>query len=66
MEKNQTHFVGLREAAERLGVQPWRIHYAISAGHVADVPKVAGKRLFDQAALEALHAHFAAVDNIQD
>jgi len=60
METPQLQYVGLREAAERLGVPPWRVQYAIAAGYVADVPRIAGKRLFDRTTIEQLLTHFTS------
>ncbi len=58
MSEQATAYIGLREAADRLGVQPWRITYAMTAGYVQEPPRVAGKRVFDAAVIERLRKHF--------
>ena len=58
MIDERTGLVGLREAAHRLGVQPWRITYAMTAGYVEEPPRVASKRVFDSEAIERLRMYF--------
>lgn len=57
---SDTPYVGLREAAERLGVRTYQIAYAHTAGYVPEPPRFLGNRAYDEATLERLRAYFVA------
>jgi hypothetical protein len=61
------HMFSLGEVARLLGVQGYRISYAIRTGAVPDTAgRLAGKRVFTAADVNRLAAHFgvgAAADN---
>jgi DNA-binding transcriptional MerR regulator len=51
----------IKDVATLLGVQAYRIAYAITAGHVPDTEaRVLNKRLFDAADVKRLEAYFAS------
>lgn len=58
MEQQKAEYVGLREAAQLIGVRPWKITYALGAGYISEPPRVANKRAFDAEAIERLKAYF--------
>ena len=57
---SDTQYIGLREAAERLGVRPYQITYAHAAGFVGEPPRFLGKRAYDATTLQELRNYFAA------
>ena len=65
MVDNVNRLVGLREAAQLVGVAPWRLTYSITAGHVSDVQQIAGRRLFGEADIDRLRRHFGTVVPLQ-
>jgi DNA-binding transcriptional MerR regulator len=63
MEAQQLGYVGLEEAARRLGVGYWRVRHAHRAGHVPEPPRIGNRRAYDEEMLERLRAYFAAKDS---
>lgn len=57
---SDTPYIGLRQAAERLGVRPYQITYAHAAGFVGEPPRFLGKRAYDEQTLQQLQGYFAA------
>ena len=60
MEQQQLGYVGLEEAARRLGVGYWRVRHAHRAGHVPEPPRIGNRRVYGQEMLQLLRAYFAA------
>lgn len=60
MEGQQLNYVGLEEAARRLGVGYWRVRHAHRAGHVPEPPRIGNRRVYDQEMLQLLRDYFAA------
>jgi hypothetical protein len=58
--EEQLNYVGLEEAARRLGVAYWRVRHAHRAGHVPEPPRFGNRRAYDEEMLERLRAYFAA------
>jgi DNA-binding transcriptional MerR regulator len=58
--EEQLSYVGLEEAARRLGVPYWRIRHAHRAGHVPEPPRIMNRRVYDAGMIERLRAYFAA------
>lgn len=58
MQEQKTEFVGLREAAQMVGVGAWKISYALGAGYLEEPPRVANKRAFDADTIERLKLYF--------
>jgi DNA-binding transcriptional MerR regulator len=58
--EQQLSYVGIEEAARRLGVPFWRIRHAHRAGHVEEPPRIMNRRVYDAEMLERLRAYFAA------
>jgi DNA-binding transcriptional MerR regulator len=58
--EQQVTFIGIEEAARRLGVPFWRIRHAHRAGHIPEPPRVSNRRVYDPEMLERLKAYFAA------
>ena len=55
----QHNMYSLGEVAQKLGVAPFRITYAISTGHVPDASaRFAGRRAFSEGDLDRLRSHF--------
>ena len=52
------HFYSISDAARLIGVQEYRIQYAHRTGKVPSPEIVAGRRLYAQADLQRLGAHF--------
>jgi hypothetical protein len=63
MEAQQLGYVGLEEAARRLGVGYWRVRHAHRAGHVPEPPRIGNRRVYDQEMLEMLRAYFAVKES---
>jgi hypothetical protein len=63
MEGQQLGYVGLEEAARRLGVGYWRVRHAHRAGHVPEPPRIGNRRVYDQEMLARLRAYFAAKES---
>jgi len=59
---NETQMV-LSEAAQRLGVKPYRITYALANGLVEDVPRVGNRRMFGEEDIMRLARHFGLEPN---
>ena len=56
-------YISLGEAAKRLGIQPYRLVYAISCGKVPDSEvRLAGRRAFTESELLTLGSYFAGRD----
>jgi len=58
MNDKTSRLVGLREAALMVGVNAWKISYALGAGYLTEPPRVAGKRAFDMEAIRRLRRYF--------
>jgi DNA-binding transcriptional MerR regulator len=61
-----TGLVGLGEAAQLVGVKPWKITYAMTAGYVEEPPRVANKRAFDAEAIERLKMFFGSEETADE
>ena len=48
----------LADVARRIGVHPWRVDYAIRAGHVPEVQIARGRRVFTSPDVRALRRYF--------
>ena len=48
----------LAEAARRLGIQPYRITYAITNNLIADVPRIGNRRIFGSDDLQKFADYF--------
>ena len=49
----------LSEVAARVGVQPYRITYAISTGKIQDPERVGGRRVFREAEVRVIEQLFS-------
>jgi DNA-binding transcriptional MerR regulator len=58
--EQQLSYVGIEEAARRLGVGFWKIRHAHRAGHIPEPPRVSNRRVYDAEMLERLRQYFAA------
>lgn len=56
-------YVGLEEAARRLGVPYWRIRHAHRAGHIEEPPRISNRRVYGPELLEKLRLFFATRNN---
>ena len=61
----ETQFYSLRDAAEVLTVQPYRIVYLLTTGQATEPMRIGGKRIFSIADLNQL-AEKLNIKNIQD
>ena len=50
----------LNEAAKLLGVQPYRITYALAVGKVPEPARIANKRIFQSEDIARLRTYFKA------
>lgn len=51
-------YLSTRRVAERLGVNQWRVRYALEAGHVPEPLRVGTMRFFSEADVESLSIYF--------
>lgn len=55
MSESNTPYIGAREAAAALGLRPYQLVYLHKVGHVAEPPRLFGRRCYDEAAMARLH-----------
>lgn len=55
------NYMTVRDVSQVLGVKPYQVVYAITAGHVPEpCVRIVNKRVFDQGDVEGLRAYFKA------
>lgn len=55
MTEVTTPYIGAREAAAALGLRPYQLVYLHKVGHVAEPPRLFGRRCYDAATMARLN-----------